>query len=130
MIRTVAHITAPALGLVAWEPDIWGKFRAKQAAAENVHEATQMDFLYATQSLAATTAKCWYLAIETAQTLSIARQTVSITAIYWQSLNQNASWARWEIWMWKNLKQTWLLRRNGNSAIGYEKEARRNLKHC
>ena len=52
---------------VAWELDVWGKLRAQRAAAEAGYEATALDYAYARQSLAATTAKTWYLAIETRQ---------------------------------------------------------------
>ena len=72
-----AYSGTKAIGLAAWEPDVWGKLRSEQAAAASGYEAGQLDFLFAKQSLAATTAKSWYLTIETRLALSVARQTVA-----------------------------------------------------
>lgn len=63
---------------VAWELDVWGKLRAQRAAAEAGYEATALDYAYARQSLAATTAKLWYLATETRQLLALTEQAVRI----------------------------------------------------
>jgi outer membrane protein, multidrug efflux system len=63
---------------VAWELDLWGMLRAQRAAAEASYEATALDYEYARQSVAATTAKLWYLAIETRQLLQLAEQAVTI----------------------------------------------------
>jgi len=63
---------------VAWEIDVWGRLRAQRAAAEAGYEATAFDYAYARQSLAATTAKLWYLTIETRQLLALAEQSVAI----------------------------------------------------
>ena len=63
---------------VAWELDIWGRLRAQRAASEAAYEATALDYAYARQSLAALTAKSWYLAIETRQLLALAEQSVKI----------------------------------------------------
>jgi NodT family efflux transporter outer membrane factor (OMF) lipoprotein len=62
----------------AWEPDVWGKLRAQRASAQAGYEATALDFAWARQSLAATTAKTWYLAVETRQLVSLAEQAVGI----------------------------------------------------
>ena len=61
---------------VAWELDVWGGLRAQRAAAQAGYEATALDYAYARQSLAATTAKLWYLAIETRQLVALAEQAV------------------------------------------------------
>jgi outer membrane protein TolC len=58
--------------------DVWGKLRAQRAAAEAGYEATALDYAYARQSLAATVAQTWYLAIETRQLLALAEQSVDI----------------------------------------------------
>jgi NodT family efflux transporter outer membrane factor (OMF) lipoprotein len=50
------------LGAVSWELDIWGKIRSQTAAAKQGLAATQSDYQFARMSLAATTAKVWYLA--------------------------------------------------------------------
>ena len=62
----------------AWEPDVWGKLRAQRAAAEAGYQATALDYAFARQSLAATTAKSWYLATESSQLLTLAEQSVGI----------------------------------------------------
>ena len=63
---------------VAWELDVWGRLRARRAAAEAGYEATALDYAYARQSLAATVAKAWYLATETRQLVALAEQAVRI----------------------------------------------------
>ena len=63
---------------VAWELDIWGRLRAQRAASEAAYEATALDYANARQSLAALTAKSWYLAIETRQLVGLAEQSVKI----------------------------------------------------
>ena len=63
---------------VAWEIDVWGRLRAQRAAAEAGSEATTLDYAFAGQSLAATTAESWYLAIETRQLLGLAEQNVEV----------------------------------------------------
>ena len=47
------------------ELDIWGRVRYGAAAAREQSAAAEADFAYARQSLAATVAKAWFLAIET-----------------------------------------------------------------
>jgi NodT family efflux transporter outer membrane factor (OMF) lipoprotein len=69
---------AIAVGSVAWEIDVWGKLRAGRAAAQAEYEATALDYAYARQSLAATVAQSWYLAIETRQLLALAERAVGI----------------------------------------------------
>jgi outer membrane protein TolC len=63
---------------VAWELDVWGRLRAQRAASEANAEAVALDYAYARQSLAATTAKLWYLAIETRQSLALGERAVAI----------------------------------------------------
>lgn len=63
---------------VAWELDVWGRLRAQRAATEAGYEAVALDYVYARQSLAATTAKLWYLTIETRRLLELAEQSVAI----------------------------------------------------
>ncbi len=63
---------------VGWELDIWGLLRAQHAAAQAGYEATALDYAYARQSLAATTAKLWFLAIETRQLVALAEQAVQV----------------------------------------------------
>ena len=63
---------------VAWEIDVWGQLRAQRATAEARYEATALDYAYARQSIAATTAKLWYLTIETRRLVALAEQAVTI----------------------------------------------------
>lgn len=67
-----------AFASVSWELDVWGKLRAQKASAEAAYEATALDYDYARQSLAATVARTWYLAIEMHQLLALAEQAVSL----------------------------------------------------
>jgi multidrug efflux system outer membrane protein len=63
---------------VAWELDVWGKLRARRAAAEAGYDATALDYAFARQSLAATVAKAWFLAIESHQMVALAEQAVGV----------------------------------------------------
>jgi outer membrane protein, multidrug efflux system len=66
------------LATVSWEVDVWGRLRAQRAAAQESYEAIALDYAFARQSLAATAAKSWYLAIETRQLLTLAEHSVNI----------------------------------------------------
>jgi multidrug efflux system outer membrane protein len=63
---------------VAWEVDVWGRLRSQRDASQKNYEAIALDYAFARQSLAATTAKSWYLAIETRQLLALAEESVTI----------------------------------------------------
>jgi outer membrane protein TolC len=52
--------------------------RAQRAAARANFESVQLDYAFARQSLAATTAKSWYLSIETRRLLDLAEQDVQL----------------------------------------------------
>jgi hypothetical protein len=67
-------------GGISWEVDLWGRIRAQKASAEAGFEASSLDYAFARQSLAATTAKSWYLAIETGQLFALAEEAVNIYA--------------------------------------------------
>ena len=66
------------LAAAAWEVDVWGRVRSQRAASQEDYEAVALDYAFARQSLAATAAKSWYLAIETRQLLTLAEQSVTI----------------------------------------------------
>jgi outer membrane protein, multidrug efflux system len=70
--------SSKVVGLASWEPDVWGKMRAQKEAATAEYEATALDFKFAQQSLAAVTAKSWYLTVETSQFVSLYEQVVGI----------------------------------------------------
>jgi outer membrane protein, multidrug efflux system len=65
-------------GGASWEVDVWGRLRSQQAAARASFEAVALDYSFARQSLAATTAKSWYLTIESRQLLELADQSVGV----------------------------------------------------
>jgi NodT family efflux transporter outer membrane factor (OMF) lipoprotein len=65
-------------GMFSWEIDVWGRVRAQRAATQENYEAVAMDYAFARQSIAALTAKSWYLAIETRRLLALAQQSVGI----------------------------------------------------
>ena len=52
-------------GEVSWELDLWGRVRADRASAVAALQATEADYLYARQSLAAMVATLWYDTIAT-----------------------------------------------------------------
>ncbi len=66
------------LGSVSWELDLWGRIRAQTAAAQQELAATQADVQFARESLAAATAKTWYLAVSTRMLQSYATQNVRL----------------------------------------------------
>jgi outer membrane protein, multidrug efflux system len=72
-----AHGNSAFVG-VSWEPDVWGRLRAERDASALKAEAAALDYVYARQSLVATTAKLWYVAIETRQLLLLSEQAVKI----------------------------------------------------
>lgn len=72
------HSNSTAFLGVAWELDVWGRLRAQRAASEANAEAVALDYAYARQSLAATTAKLWYLAVEARQIVLLNQRSVAI----------------------------------------------------
>lgn len=58
------------------ELDVWGRLRYGEAAAKAQSEAVQADYVYARQSIAATVAKSWYLAIEAGLQRALADQAL------------------------------------------------------
>jgi multidrug efflux system outer membrane protein len=78
MNSTEQKQSSTGLAAVAWEVDVWGRLRAQRAAAQESYEAITLDYAFARQSLAATAAKSWYLAIETRQLLTLAERSVNI----------------------------------------------------
>ncbi|MBI4892960.1 MAG: efflux transporter outer membrane subunit [Acidobacteria bacterium] len=65
---------------ISWEPDIWGKLRAQREAARQEYQAAALEYAWARQSLAATTAKCWYQAVALRRMAEIQQQTVEAYA--------------------------------------------------
>lgn len=65
---------------ISWEPDVWGHLRAQRAAARAGYEATALDYDFARQSLAATTAMSWYQAVSTVQLIAVDQEAVTTYA--------------------------------------------------
>jgi NodT family efflux transporter outer membrane factor (OMF) lipoprotein len=61
-----------------WEIDVWGKLASGAAAAEASLAATQANYEYGRQSLAAQTAKSWFLASQTHMLLELALETADL----------------------------------------------------
>ena len=64
--------------VVSWEADVWGRVRAGAAVGTEALAASVADYEYARQSLAAGTAKSWFLATESRMQLELAEETVDI----------------------------------------------------
>lgn len=65
---SVSEISNQSLSVqLNWEIDLWGRVRAGQRAAIASAEAAAADYRYARHSLAAATAKAYFVAIETGQ---------------------------------------------------------------
>ena len=62
--------------VVNWELDLWGRVRYGRAAAAADAAAQISDFEYARQSIAATVARSWFLAIEAGLQAEVARGTI------------------------------------------------------
>jgi NodT family efflux transporter outer membrane factor (OMF) lipoprotein len=60
----------------SWELDLWGRVRYQGAAGEQAYEAAVLDAEYARQSIAATVAKSWTLAIQARLARAIASDIV------------------------------------------------------
>lgn len=60
--------------LASWELDLWGRIRYGRSAAEETSLAAQADFEFARQSIAAASARGWFMASETWLQLQIAGQ--------------------------------------------------------
>jgi multidrug efflux system outer membrane protein len=55
---------------------VWGRLRAQSGAAQLKYEGAELDYEFARQSIAAATAKAWFLATETRMQQKIAAQQV------------------------------------------------------
>src|SRR4051795_12449960 len=62
----------------SWEADVWGRIRAKKAAAWAESLALEADYEFAKQSLAAAVARAYFSTIEAAQQEANAQETLDI----------------------------------------------------
>ncbi len=58
--------------MLNWEVDLWGRARAEKKASEATYRSAEADYVYARQSLAATTAQAWLLCIEATRQTALA----------------------------------------------------------
>lgn len=61
----------------SWEIDFWGRVRYQARAAKSQYEATQSDYRWAEQSLAAAVANNWFSLIELSRIIELTEQSVS-----------------------------------------------------
>ncbi len=72
--------TSHAFASVAWEVDVWGRLRSQREAAKAGYQASALDYAFARQSLAALTARAWYVTVESRQLLVLTEQSVQTFA--------------------------------------------------
>lgn len=63
---------------MSWELDIWGRVRSQAQAGEAAFEATQYQLEWAYQSVAAQTAKLWFLVTEANLQMKLAREALGL----------------------------------------------------
>jgi NodT family efflux transporter outer membrane factor (OMF) lipoprotein len=61
-----------------WEIDVWGKLASGAAAAEASLAATQANYEFARQSLAATTSKSWFIATQARMLVDLSQEFVAL----------------------------------------------------
>jgi NodT family efflux transporter outer membrane factor (OMF) lipoprotein len=63
---------------ISWEPDVWGRIANETRAQEALTAAQAADFNFARQSLAANTAKAWFLLNTNAKIYNFSREVVRL----------------------------------------------------
>lgn len=61
----------------SWEIDFWGRVRSQARAAKSQYEASQSDYRWAEQSLAAAVANAWFSLIELSRIIELTEQSVA-----------------------------------------------------
>lgn len=69
-----------AVAAASWELDLWGRVRYGKMAAAEDNIASQADYQFARQSLAAAVAKAWFTAIQLTQQAKLAGEMVDSSA--------------------------------------------------
>lgn len=64
----------------SWEPDLWGRVRAGQQAAQFSAQSAEADYRFAQHSLAAGVARAYFVAIEARQQVAIAQSRLDALA--------------------------------------------------
>ncbi|MCC8362707.1 efflux transporter outer membrane subunit [Lysobacter sp. A6] len=78
--KPVSDLVAMLSGVMlrlAWEIDLWGRLRYQRNAAMAQRDASSADYRFARQSLAASVARAWFVAAETAQQAKLANMMAS-----------------------------------------------------
>ena len=76
--KPVSDLVAMLSGVMlrlAWEVDLWGRLRYQRNAAVAQRDASSADYRFARQSLAASVARAWFVAAETAQQVELAHRS-------------------------------------------------------
>ncbi len=66
----------------AWEADVWGRIRARKAAALEESQALEADYEFARQSLAAAVARAYFSTIEASQQAANAQESLDLYQEY------------------------------------------------
>ena len=66
----------------SWEADVWGRIRAKKAAAQAESAALEADYEFARQSLAAAVARAYFSTIEASQQAANAQESLDLYQEY------------------------------------------------
>ena len=66
----------------SWEIDLWGKLRYARNAAKENYASAKADYEYARQSIAAMTARNWFLATETWLQIQLGQEMVAFSEQY------------------------------------------------
>ena len=75
--KPLSDLVAMAAGAIlrlAWEIDLWGRLRYARNASQAMADASSADYRYAQQSIAATVARTWFVAAETAKQKDLSAQ--------------------------------------------------------
>lgn len=73
-VSDLVSVLNGAMLRLTWEVDLWGRLRYQRNAAIAQRDASSADFRFAQQSLAASVARAWFVAAETAQQAQIAKR--------------------------------------------------------
>jgi multidrug efflux system outer membrane protein len=92
---------------VSWELDLWGRLKSERDSAGYKYAADSLDYEFARQSLAAATAKVWFLCIEMLQQTTLAQKNLAMSeknlkitearVKYGKSSRQNSSLAKADV---------------------------------
>ncbi|MCD9087028.1 efflux transporter outer membrane subunit [Stenotrophomonas sp. SY1] len=76
-VADLVPLLSGAMLRMSWEVDLWGRLRYGRNAAMAARDASDADFRYAQQSLAAAVTRAWFLASETRQQQALADEMVA-----------------------------------------------------